>query len=464
MHYSLWEGTMHRRKKLNGIKVGKLSIFFVFLGSICTVMLFLSTLRIQKQYEISVQTGKDYSESSRVVYDFLSTIEKLSTYSSLFIMNYDLSQLQLYTSEIEFTKSREKSLEKLEISHINDYPDVQLRKAYEQSIILCNYEMYIMKLVCTGLSLKDDVIPQLISKISLSEEDLKLDNQEKIIKARNLYFSDQYLLQKDKISFFANSALNSLVNQNILIHKDIERNIKKYHFFHFFNISILFCISVILTIISNFMILVPLLRNIEAIKKEEKMKIAGAFEIRYIASVYNYLFEKNAVVASDLKHKAEHDPLTGLINRNGFDKIKSVLEDTSEEIAYLLIDIDFFKKINDENGHVIGDKVLKKIADLLSVQFRTTDYVARIGGDEFAVIMTKIGNTPEKIIQRKIDEINKTLQTIEDGLPPVSLSVGVAFSKDGFNPEMIEHADKALYKVKKGGRCNCSFFEEFSIE
>ena len=137
--------------------------------------------------------------------------------------------------------------------------------------------MYIMKLVCTGLSLKDDVIPQLISKISLSEEDLKLDNQEKIIKARNLYFSDQYLLQKDKISFFANSALNSLVNQNILIHKDIERNIKKYHFFHFFNISILFCISVILTIISNFMILVPLLRNIEAIKKEEKMKIAGAF-------------------------------------------------------------------------------------------------------------------------------------------------------------------------------------------
>ena len=95
------------------------------------------------------------------------------------------------------------------------------------------------------------------------------------------------------------------------------------------------------------------------------MKSFGAYEIRYIADVYNSLFEKNAIVASDLKHKAEHDPLTGLINRNGFDKIKSVLIDTNEEIAYLLIDIDFFKKINDENGHVIGDKVLKKIADLL---------------------------------------------------------------------------------------------------
>ena len=317
-----------------------------------------------------------------------------------------------------------------------------------------------MKLVCAGLSLDDELIPAVISTITLSEEDLKLSNQEKIAKARNLYFSDSYLLQKDKIYFFANSALRSLVNENIDLQKNSEKIIHKNIIFQFVNIFILFCISVILTIVSNFMILVPLLKNVEALKKEEKMKSSGAYEIRYIADVYNSLFEKNAIVASDLKHKAEHDPLTGLINRNGFDKIKSVLIDTNEEIAYLLIDIDFFKKINDENGHVIGDKVLKKIADLLSVQFRTTDYVARIGGDEFAVIMTKIGTIPEQVIQRKIDEINKTLQTIEDGLPPVSLSVGVSFSKNGFNPEMIENADKALYKVKKGGRCNCSFFEE----
>ena len=84
---------MRHRKKLNGIKVGKLSIYFVFLGSICTVMLFLSAFKINRQYEIVVRTGRDYSESSKSVYDFLSTVEKLSTYSSLFIMNYDLSEL-----------------------------------------------------------------------------------------------------------------------------------------------------------------------------------------------------------------------------------------------------------------------------------------------------------------------------------------------------------------------------------
>ena len=115
---------MHHRKKLNGIKVGKLSIYFVFLGSICTVMLFLSALKINRQYEIVVRTGRDYSESSKSVYDFLSTVEKLSTYSSLFIMNYDLSQLQLYASEKEYIKSREKCIEILEFTHINDNADL----------------------------------------------------------------------------------------------------------------------------------------------------------------------------------------------------------------------------------------------------------------------------------------------------------------------------------------------------
>ena len=109
---------MRHRKKLNGIKVGKLSIYFVFLGSICTVMLFLSAFKINRQYEIVVRTGRDYSESSKSVYDFLGTVEKLSTYSSLFIMNYDLSQLQLYVSEKEYNKSREKCIEILELTQL----------------------------------------------------------------------------------------------------------------------------------------------------------------------------------------------------------------------------------------------------------------------------------------------------------------------------------------------------------
>ena len=189
------------------------------------------------------------------------------------------------------------------------------------------------------------------------------------------------------------------------------------------------------------------------------MKLRGSYEVKYIASAYNALCDKNAVTASILKHKAEHDPLTGLINRNAFDQIKEALADSGEPIAYLIIDIDLFKQINDKYGHLIGDDVLKKIASLLMEQFRATDYVARIGGDEFAVIMTKFGLHPTEIIQRKISELNNRLQTVEEGMPPVSLSVGVAFSDEGYVSEIEANADKALYNVKRGGRCNCSFFE-----
>lgn len=194
------------------------------------------------------------------------------------------------------------------------------------------------------------------------------------------------------------------------------------------------------------------------------MGMKGGFEVRYIAAAYNALCDKNAVTASILKHKAEHDPLTGLINRNAFDHIKEALINADEPIAYLIVDIDLFKGINDKYGHLVGDQVLKRIANLLAEQFRNSDYVARIGGDEFAVIMTKFGTTPMDIIQRKIDSLNKQLQTVQDGMPSVSLSVGVAFSENGYNDDLVARADKALYTVKRGGRCNCSFYNEEKSE
>jgi GGDEF domain-containing protein len=72
--------------------------------------------------------------------------------------------------------------------------------------------------------------------------------------------------------------------------------------------------------------------------------------------------------------------------------------------------------------------------------------------------MTKFGDTPELIIQRKIETINKLLQKVDQSFPSVSLSVGVAISTMGYNEILEEQADQALYHVKQGGRCNCSFY------
>ena len=108
----------------------------------------------------------------------------------------------------------------------------------------------------------------------------------------------------------------------------------------------------------------------------------------------------------------------------------------------------------------MGDKVLKKVAEFLKESFRSTDYPARIGGDEFAVILSDVTPEQKNIIAEKIREMNRLLTHPSDDLPVVSLSVGGAFSDNGFSDQLYKKADLALYDVKDHGRCGCRFYEE----
>ena len=131
------------------------------------------------------------------------------------------------------------------------------------------------------------------------------------------------------------------------------------------------------------------------------------------------------------------------------------------EIAMLIVDIDNFKEINDKHGHETGDRILKKVANLFKHNFRADDYVCRIGGDEFAVIMHDITNNEKDILIGKIQKIMDECAKDEDGLPAATLSAGIAFGKKGYPiKELYKDADSALYKVKNNGRNNIKFFDE----
>lgn len=146
-----------------------------------------------------------------------------------------------------------------------------------------------------------------------------------------------------------------------------------------------------------------------------------------------------------------------LLNRRSFDQILSLYEKDRSSFALILADVDVFKQINDTCGHDTGDRILKRVAALLHTTFRSTDYVCRIGGDEFAVIMVDMSRELYYTITDKIAEINGLLAVPEDGLPAVSLSAGVAFSdENGFRGSLFRAADSALYTAKAHGRCGCS--------
>ena len=232
-------------------------------------------------------------------------------------------------------------------------------------------------------------------------------------------------------------------------------------------ISILFVETILTFVLILCLIVKPLHIYVNNIKEEKRLDIVGAYEFKYLALTYNDIYELNAAnevmlrnQAENLRREAEHDPLTGIANRRAFDDWKTLLKTKISPMALLIVDVDQFKQVNDKHGHEMGDRILKKVAGLLEETFRDTDIAARIGGDEFAVIVVDITKDMKEVVRDKINNINNELLNPSEDLARTSLSVGGAFSQSGFEDDLYKRADEALYAVKENGRCGCRFYGE----
>ena len=452
---------MNKRRynpKKDGIKIKTINItMFVLIFIICAGV-FISAFQLKSKYSDIIKSMEDYARCSKAVNDFRDTSDFLTNQVRLFLITQDDTYVRQYLEEYSHVKNRDKSLELISEFHNAEEADLNMKLAFEESQNLAQVELYSMALVYNVMNIPSSIIPAEIAEMKILPDDVFLSSEQKLAKAQDLLFDLNYQDSKNRITSYTTKALDYLLVNHLAQQGEDTKKFYYLLMIQILTVIALFASGWILFFATNLLILRPIDYDIKSISQEKKMHVIGSYEMRLIAKSYNALREKDEIKASVLKHKAEHDPLTGLINREAFNQIKEVLCDTAEPVAYLIIDIDFFKSVNDKYGHLVGDNVLKKIAAILSEQFRNTDYVARIGGDEFAVIMTKFGDTPEMVIQRKIETINKMLQNVGDGLPGVSLSVGVAISTLGYNQTLESQADKALYHVKQGGRCNCSFY------
>ena len=197
----------------------------------------------------------------------------------------------------------------------------------------------------------------------------------------------------------------------------------------------------------------------QSIRRGEIFPVVGAAELQDLALTYNEVYRENQETQKIIRHEAEHDALTGALNRGSFEKILNIYENGEKPFAMIICDVDIFKHVNDTYGHAVGDAILKKVANLLQTTFRSIDYVCRIGGDEFAVIMVDVNQELSYTISEKITVINNQLYCPTDDLPAISLSVGVAFT-DRANPgeSIFKDADEALYRVKQNGKHGCGFY------
>ena len=200
----------------------------------------------------------------------------------------------------------------------------------------------------------------------------------------------------------------------------------------------------------------PVLNAVDQIKADSPISEAGANEFRYLARAYNKMYEIYKSSLERLNFKASHDELTGAYNRAGYELLL-----TSVDLNWtymLLFDIDNFKGINDTYGHETGDRVLTKLVQVLRSGFRSDDYICRIGGDEFIVFMVHSNNLQQRLIARKIEAINKDLADTDDGLPPISVSVGIVHGSEVSDlEELFEKTDAAMYHSKQNGKSTYTF-------
>lgn len=159
-----------------------------------------------------------------------------------------------------------------------------------------------------------------------------------------------------------------------------------------------------------------------------------------------------------LKKLSLTDPLTQLNNRRAFDNALKNLwsEDKPINVTLLLIDIDYFKKINDQHGHPVGDLVLKFLAHLIEqFNFKNTASIARIGGEEFAIISTDINKEDVQFMTDSIMQKLLTQNHLFDGIGikfTVSIGVATAHTKNQSIKTLYQQADKSLYQAKDSGR------------
>lgn len=190
-----------------------------------------------------------------------------------------------------------------------------------------------------------------------------------------------------------------------------------------------------------------------------KLGLLATLGISFLLSyVLGHIIESG----SNWQEKATKDSLTGLLNRDAaFKMVKRTLQaDSFEKGAFIVLDVDNFKSVNDLFGHQIGDTVLKDVAKSLKINCRESDIIGRLGGDEFIIFMSYAGSN--NFLENKLKSLREHLAntiTYNGNSLTVTASMGVALTEDGEKEykELYSKADEALYHVKKSGKNGISF-------
>ena len=442
-----------RQKQHKGFSLRIFNLWMVVAAIIMTAIMGYSTYRLSSSFLRLKEATDKHIAMEDAATSLMDASDYLTERAQRFAGTGNMAFLEEYFTEAEESTRREKALDQMNDDPLYDTAYQYLETAMEASLELMNLEYYGMKLVIEAKGYQ--YYPEALKDVGLSEEDAALSPDEKMYHAAQLLLSNDYYKLKDVIRSNMKRSLKEIKN---LTRKEEEASLKLLQL----ELNIVRLIILLQTI--GFLAVVwmtsrlgihPVLEAADRIKEDDPLPEIGASEFRYLAQAYNKMYDVYKRSLESLNFKASHDELTGAYNRAGYDLLLPVIDRAS---AYLLLfDIDNFKDINDQYGHQIGDKILARFVYVLKKNFRADDYICRLGGDEFCVLMIHAEEKWKDLLIDKLEKIRAEL-SIPKEHPGFTVSCGIAHgSKAKDTASLVRMADEALYRTKKNGRDGYTF-------
>ena len=442
----------------HGMPMKRTITIFAIIMTIVSACLVAGLFFNLMNYNDLIRVTRDYVSWEEKVKEMVSSSDYLTEQVRLFVETGDRKHMDNYFTESDQTRRREDALEFIAERFPLSDAYTSLDNAMNESRKLMFTEYKAMRLKAESMGDDLSTYDRRVTSVLLSEEERALSNAEKAALARTILFDQKYSSSKEKIINQTDDCLKNLVGKLEEEQADAEFRLRFAMIYELVLIASYIFLSIFIVILTSRRVFTPLIHSIPFIENDSPLPVQGAYELRMLAYAYNLMYESNRRSKNRLKFKAEHDALTGALNRNAFEKVLTSSEEGN--VAFLILDVDNFKQINDNHGHLAGDKVLTRVVELMRENFRTEDSIFRIGGDEFAVVLFGIDENSLKIIQNKYDRINESLtEDAKAGAPEITLSAGVAFG-ERIDTSLMERADTALYESKAAGKACCSFFKE----
>ena len=444
------------QKRKNVISLKRIHIYLILVVVIISGMVLYSTIKLTSSFLSLTEASRQHYELFKAAHELMDASDYLTESVQRFTASGDRKFLDHYFTEAFETARREEALSKMSVVNGADAALEDLQAAMDNSVNLMDQEYYAMRLVVEAKDYSD--YPEVLDKVQLSPEDSNLSAQDKMRRATELVLNDEYYAKKESIRREMQESIDD-VEKMMQLAKDKELSALKRQ-------VIFVLVFLLIQIILTFMMLRlttrlgirPILDAVDRIKADEPIPETGAVEYIYLAKAYNKMYSKYQNRLEKLNFKASHDELTGAYNRAGYDIVLSSIDLSSTYM--ILFDVDNFKTINDTFGHETGDRILIKLVQVLKGVFRDDDYICRLGGDEFVVFMVHSSGMQRGLIESKIEQINSELENIDDGLPPISISAGIANGKDIEDTStLFERTDAAMYESKKKGKNTYTFSE-----